>query len=69
MIGEKSSLTGAMQVHIGKWLSSAVLHPLGIFLTYKATTDSPLMDLEVWNKVFGRFNVAKYLKKFRKKGD
>ena len=69
MIGEKSSLTGAMQVQIGMWLSSAVLLPLGIFLTYKATTDSPLMDLEVWNKVFGRFNIAKYLKKFRKKGD
>jgi len=69
MIGEKSSLTGAMQVHIGMWLSSAVLLPLGIFLTYKATTDSPLMDLEVWNKVFGRFNIVKYLKKFKKKGD
>jgi lipopolysaccharide export system permease protein len=62
MIGEKSSLTGAMDVPVGMWLSSVVLLPLGIFLTYKATTDSPLMDLEVWNKVFGRFNFTKYLK-------
>lgn len=69
MIGEKSSLTGAMEVPVGMWLSSVVLLPLGIFLTYKATTDSPLMDLEVWNKVFGRFNFTKYFRflKFRKK--
>jgi lipopolysaccharide export system permease protein len=69
MIGEKSSLTGAMQVYTGMWLSSIVLLPLGIFLTYKATTDSPLMDLEIWNKVFGKINIFKYLKKKKKMED
>ena len=33
---------------VGMWLSSFVLLPVGIFLTYKAATDSPLFNPEVW---------------------
>jgi len=65
MIGEKSALTGAMSVATGMWLSSFILLPLGIFLTFKSTTDSPLMDLEVWNKVFNKINLGKFWKKLR----
>ncbi len=32
----------------GMWLSSFVLLPVGIFLTYKAATDSPLFNPEAW---------------------
>jgi len=32
----------------GMWLSSFILLPIGIFLTYKAATDSPLLNPEVW---------------------
>jgi len=32
----------------GMWLSSFVLLPTGIFLTYKAATDSPLFNPEIW---------------------
>jgi len=32
----------------GMWLSSFILLPVGIFLTYKAATDSPLFNPEVW---------------------
>ena len=32
----------------GMWLSSFVLLPTGIFLTYKAATDSPLFNPEAW---------------------
>ena len=32
----------------GMWLSSFVLLPMGIFLTYKAATDSPLFNPEAW---------------------
>ena len=32
------------------WLSSFVLLPIGIFLTYKAATDSGLFNTEVWIK-------------------
>lgn len=33
---------------MGMWLSSAVLLPIGIFLTYKAATDSALFNPEAW---------------------
>ena len=36
----------------GMWLSSFVLLPIGIFLTYKAATDSPLFNPEAWEKAF-----------------
>lgn len=41
----------------GMWLSSMVLLPIGIFLTYKAATDSALFSPEVW---------VKYLNKLKK---
>ncbi|MBR4521053.1 MAG: LptF/LptG family permease [Paludibacteraceae bacterium] len=34
----------------GMWLSSFVLLPIGIFLTYKAATDSSLFNPEAWAK-------------------
>ena len=36
------------------WLSSFVLLPIGIFLTYKAATDSALFNPEAWEKVFAK---------------
>ena len=39
----------------GMWLSSFVLLPTGIFLTYKAATDSPLFNPEVWTIKMKRF--------------
>ena len=36
----------------GMWLSSFVLLPTGIFLTYKAATDSPLFNPEAWERAF-----------------
>jgi len=39
----------------GMWLSSFVLLPVGIFLTYKAATDSPLFNPEAWEQGWKRF--------------
>ena len=36
----------------GMWLSSFALLPIGVFLTYKAATDSGLFNPEVWVKAF-----------------
>ena len=36
----------------GMWLSSFVLLPIGIFLTYKAATDSALFNPEAWIKIW-----------------
>jgi lipopolysaccharide export system permease protein len=38
----------------GMWLSSMVLLPIGIFLTYKAATDSALFNPDAWIKIFGK---------------
>ena len=35
----------------GMWLSSFVLLPIGVFLTYKATHDSALFNPEAWVKI------------------
>jgi lipopolysaccharide export system permease protein len=34
----------------GMWLSSFILLPIGIFLSYKAATDSPLFNPEAWSR-------------------
>nr|NQU92088.1 YjgP/YjgQ family permease [Bacteroidota bacterium] len=50
--GEKYAKAGILDPKIAMWLASAVLFPLGVFLTYKATTDSPILDADSWNKFF-----------------
>ena len=50
--GYKMAREGLWTAVEGMWLSSAVLLPIGIFLTYKAATDSTLFNPEVWLKWF-----------------
>lgn len=52
IIGEKFSKEGIVEPFVGIWLASALFLPLGIFLTIKATSDSPLFDSEAYQKVF-----------------
>lgn len=54
MSGEKAIRAGAMEPFYGMWLSSAILLPLGIIITIKATTDSPLLDLEAYVKTYNK---------------
>ncbi len=48
LTGEKIAREDIVPPYFGMWLSSAVLLPLGIFLTYKATTDSVLLNSEIY---------------------
>ncbi|MCK4569795.1 MAG: LptF/LptG family permease, partial [Bacteroidales bacterium] len=57
--GEKSAIAGAIQIEYGMWIASAVLLPLGIFLTIKATSDSPLMDFDIWKRKLGKLTKRK----------
>ena len=59
MAGEKSAKTGEWDVIAGVWLSTILILPMGLFLTYKATTDAPLLDSESWKKFFERINIFK----------
>jgi len=52
--GEKSARTSEMTVVMGMWLSTIVILPIGLFLTYKATTDAPLLDGDSWRKYFDK---------------
>ncbi len=54
MIGEKSSREGVLEAVQGMWLASLVFLPVGIILTFKATTDSPLFDADAWKRFFQR---------------
>lgn len=54
IIGEKAAKEGIIEPIYGMWLASAVLLPIGIFLTVKATTDSALLDTESWKKFIKR---------------
>ncbi|MBQ0028953.1 MAG: LptF/LptG family permease [Paludibacteraceae bacterium] len=60
--GYKMAREGAWYVWMGIWFSSAVLLPLGAFLTYQAATDSTwnisaeqLKRIEQWAKILSRF--------------
>ena len=48
--GEKFAREGVFSASVGMWISTVVLFPLGIFLLWKATTDSQLLDAEAWQK-------------------
>lgn len=56
MIGERSAVAGAMGIFFGMWLTSMVFLPLGIFLTYKATSDAPLFDSETYKRILSRMS-------------
>ena len=47
-MGYKLARDGRWEVWQGMWLSSAVLLPLGIFLTKKAVNDSAVFNPDVW---------------------
>lgn len=51
-VSEKSATTGSLNAFFGMWLSIFVLSPLGAFLTYKATVDSALFDVNYFKQFF-----------------
>lgn len=51
-VAEKSATTGSLRSFFGMWLAIFLLSPLGAFLTYKATVDSALFDVEYFRQFF-----------------
>jgi lipopolysaccharide export system permease protein len=60
--GQKFSKEGTLSPFLGMWLSTFVLVPIGIFLTYKALKDSQLFNKEFY------FRLRRNLKKIFAKG-
>ncbi len=65
--GYKLARDGRWEVWEGMWLSSAVLLPLGIFLTYKAMKDSAVFNADAYanffRKLLGRHEQRNLVKK------
>ena len=49
-IAERMAVFGDLNMFLGVWLSSLVLLPIGLFFTFKATTDAALFDGDSWKK-------------------
>lgn len=64
IIGEKISKSSPMPVWFGMWMSSFILFPICVFLTYHATTDSAVLSPDTYTKLVERI---KNLKLFSKK--
>ncbi len=61
-IGEKSAKEGDLSPTIGMWISIVILTPMGLFLSYKAATDSALFDMDAYKRFF-----IKLIRKFKPK--
>ena len=63
--GEKLAKTGQWDLFSGMWMSSIILIPVGLFLTYKAMRDSQLFNQEFYYRLLQPIKVTlqKYFKK------
>jgi len=52
--GKKLAVEGGWMAWQGMWLSSSFTLPIGIFLTYKATTDSVIFDFDTYLEIIKR---------------
>lgn len=50
IMGEKFSRENVLDPSVGMWIAPALLLPIGIFLTYKATHDSALFEVEAYSR-------------------
>jgi lipopolysaccharide export system permease protein len=62
--GEKAAREGSLSPFAGMWLSTFVLLPIGVFLTYNAMRDSQLFNKEFYFR-FAR-NFKSFFKRFRR---
>lgn len=69
LAGEKMAKAGTVSVWFGMWLSSMVLLPIGMFLTYKATTDSGLLNAEFYRNFLGKLVKIKFINSWVNRGN
>ena len=53
-VGEKYAAEGEVPAWQGIWFASAVLMPIGVFLTVKSTNDASLLDVDSWGRFFNK---------------
>ncbi len=67
MTGEKSAREDVWQMFTGMWFSSFVFFPIGVWLSYKAGTDSAIMSAETYTKFFNKIGLGKFFRKLKAK--
>lgn len=60
MTGYKMAREGLWEAYQGMWLSSAILFPVGVFLTYKAAIDATLFNPEIYSVFFKQVKIKIY---------
>jgi lipopolysaccharide export system permease protein len=50
-VAEKSAKEGSLDHVFGMWMAVIILTPLGVFLTYKATVDSAIFDIDYYKQI------------------
>lgn len=63
--GEKFAREDAWSMVGGMWLASFVFLPLGIWLTYKAATDSGVMNIESYQALFKRLTKVRFFNRHK----
>ncbi len=63
---EKFVRESVLSAFTGMWISSFLIIPLGVFLTYKASTDSVIMNIETYFSFFKRLAVKLKIAKLKK---
>jgi lipopolysaccharide export system permease protein len=64
---EKMVKEGLVNTFAGMWASCLILLPVGIFLTYKATTDSAIFNIETYARFFKKIKDKVYVVVFNVK--
>lgn len=65
--GEKFASEDAWSMIGGMWFASFVFLPIGIWLTYKAATDSGVMNMESYQELFKKLTSLSFLKRNKPK--
>jgi lipopolysaccharide export system permease protein len=60
--GEKLAEEDLVSTTAGMWASTYILLPIGLFLTYKASTDSVIMNIDTYLVFFKRIKDYLYRK-------
>jgi lipopolysaccharide export system permease protein len=60
LTGYKMAREGIWEAYQGMWLSTAILFPIGVFLTYMAAVDASLFNRELYLKFFHMLKVKIY---------
>jgi len=63
MTGEKSAREDVWQMFTGMWLSTLIVFPIGIWLSYMAGTDSAIMATENYTKILNKIGIGNWFKK------